>query len=100
MRELKNWRTSKIYKTIIHEGKVLDTPAEGYYYKFSTISTKYGYVIAVEFNWKTNKLPVYFTQFSIIKDGMVITADINEANFSDRSLKWLTTHFVKQIFNL
>jgi hypothetical protein len=97
MRTLRFNKPYKSYTTRIEDGKRLDNPDSTHYGRFSTIMTKYGIVTASELNWAHNNGRSYFTVFSTIKNGLNYSAWLDEAELSDRQLKWMATHFIKKI---
>ena len=99
MRELKYNKPYKIYTSKIEDGKLLDNPNSTHYGRFSTITTKYGIVTASELNWQHNNGRSFFTLFTTAINGLSYSAWLEEAELSDRCLKWMATHFIKNIKN-
>lgn len=97
MRELKYNKPYKIYRASIQDGKSLQNPDSTHYCRFSTITTKYGIVTASEMNWATNSGRSFFTLFSTVLNSLCYSAWLEEAQLSDRNLKWMATHFVRGI---
>lgn len=97
MRDLKYRPPSKVYHGRIEDGKRLDCPGDGYFSKFTVVYTKYGIVTVLEFDWKTNSGQIFFTEFNTIMNQMMYSAKLNEVRLSDRNIKWLSTHFIKNI---
>lgn len=97
MRTLRFNSLYKIYTSKIEDGKRLDNPDSTHYGRFSTITTKYGIVTASELNWQHNNGRSYFTLFSTVRNGLNYSAWLDEAQLSDRQLKWMATHFIKKI---
>lgn len=97
MRELRFNKPYKIHTSRIEDGKRLDNPDSTHYGRFSTITTKYGIVTASELNWQHNNGRSFFTLFTTVINGFSYSAWLDEAELSDRCLKWMATHFIKKI---
>ncbi len=97
MRELRYNQPYKIHNTRIEDGKRLHNPDSTHYCRFSTIKTKYGIVTASELNWEHNSGRSFFTLFTTVINGLSYSAWLDEAELSDRCLKWMATHFIKKL---
>ena len=99
MRVLKYNKPYRVNKTTIEDGRRLDNPAPQYYHRLSTIITKNGIVTASEMDWADNYGKSFFTLFSTVMNGYKYTAWLDEAKLSERNLKWMATHFIRNIQN-
>lgn len=96
MRELQYKPPFKVKSTRIESGeRLFDKENKRYYSKWSTVETKLGVVTVLEFKWETNKGVDRFSVFSTVLIGWKFTAYLDEVGLSDRNLKWLSTHFIK-----
>jgi hypothetical protein len=98
MRQLKYNAPYKINRTMIEDGKRLDIPDEAHYSRFSTITTKAGIVTASEINWPHNSGRICCTLFTTIINGYNHSAWLEEAQLSDRQLKWMATYFINKLY--
>lgn len=100
MRELKYKDPVKLRSSRIENGKRLYDSEGKYYNRFSTVYTKHGIVTVLEFNWQTNSGKIIFTEFNTVFNGLIYSADIEEARLSEIKIKWLSTHFIKTILKI
>lgn len=97
MRVLKYDSPRPVKNTSIHEGKSLQCPDINHYNRFSTVETAFGLVTVIDFKWQHNNGFYIWTEFATIINGIKYSAVINEGKLSDRQIKWLSTHFIKNI---
>lgn len=97
MRGLKFNEPRPLRQTTIHNGKYLYEKPGMYFEKHSTVYTKFGMVTVLQMDWRTNFEPFKITVFETIVNGFIHSAELNEQRLNDRCLKWMATHFIKNI---
>lgn len=98
MRQLEYHIPIKLVRTRIEDGKRVDGNGKEYYTRFSIITTRKGFVAVLEWNWQTNHGKIYHTEFSAVVNGWKYSARLNEANLSERQLKWMGSYFINNIY--
>lgn len=96
MRTLEFREPSKVTSTSVHK-EYWRHLSRNNFERSQWVITKYGIVALSELDWETNTGQDTFTYFQTIINGYSYTAFLNQSKLSDRQIKWMSTHFMKQV---